>query len=69
MKQQKEQVSGPWGMVWKTVASVSVILLMTMAFHQAAKSSTGRKALHGEAGAYKLRHSRPGGVRLVTWAH
>ena len=34
MKTQKEVVSGPWGMIWKTFASVSVILLMGMAFHQ-----------------------------------
>ena len=47
MKTQKEVVSGPWGMIWKTVACVSVVLLMGMAFHQAAKSSTGRKSLHG----------------------
>lgn len=47
MKVQKEMVTGPWGMIWKTVAGVSVVLLMAMAFHQAAKSQSGRKSLHG----------------------
>ena len=38
---------GPYGVIWKTVACVSVVLLLGMAFHQAAKSTSGRKALHG----------------------
>jgi hypothetical protein len=47
MRAQKEQVSGPWGTFWKVAASISVVGLISMAFYQAAQSTSGRKALHG----------------------
>jgi len=52
MKNQKEAVAGPWAMLWKAMAVIAVILLMGMAFHQAAKSTTGRKSLHGGRAKY-----------------
>jgi hypothetical protein len=64
MKNQKEAVAGPWAMLWKAMAVIAVILLMGMAFHQAAKSTTGRKSLHG-GGAHR-QHVQPRAITLCA---
>ena len=44
---QVDLTTGPWPHIWKTVASISVVLLIGLAMHQAVTSTSGRKDLAG----------------------